>query len=550
MFFSCLLFACLLFACLLFVLEKMNLGGGILSSHKPSLFYGLFLWMVVSLFLFSSPSLVRSEEVFDVVFDAFDDCPCINPWENYTNPDGDDDCVANRLSDGTTLSPTCYNRSSYGVDRCGLWDKGLGSVCAQANPPTYCISAFCYVDTNNCKRPSNVERGSLLDRALGDISGPTDHLAYSYETCGYLDRFSTNQQAANELAGRTLRVSFPLPGSVGTFFSFYDESDNEYRGAVHEFMNGVLDELDVELQVVNLSTQSLERFPTTSFTACVHDVALNNTDFCISDFWITPQRRLMTTFTEQFEEDLFYLYVPANGDEDIPFSEILANPFRPFHRDVWLLIVAFLFFTAFCYLLLEFHNSDDFVDHDNIVSKFYHSSYQAFQSYASASSIHAPKKKSTKMLLVGFGFFVLVMVSSYTAELASFFIRDDAGVAIDSFEAGLASGYKICGYTAVRTDFLDTYPTAESAYVEVGTGGEAVEKLAAGECDMVMLAIEDWEASQVFDCFCFVFCFVFCFLTISLLFFSFLSFFSRINFPPLFLFSKTHTYDRLFDTTT
>ena len=477
----------------------MGLGGGI-SFNKPSLFHGLFLWMIIYpsfLFLFSpSLSLVRSEEVFDLVFGAFDDCPCIDPWENYTNPDGDDECLTNRDSNGIVQSPPCYNRSTYGVDKCGLWDKGLGP-CSQAEPDTYCVSAFCYVDTNNCQRPYNIERGSLLARSLGYISGPTDHLAYSYETCGYLDRFSTNQQAANELAGRTLRVSFPLPGSVGTFFSYYDEPDSEYRGAVHSFMNGVLDELGVELQVVNLSKQSLERFPTTSFTACVHDVALGNTDFCISDFWITPQRRLMTTFTEQFEEDLFYLYVPANGDDDIPFSEILANPFRPFHRDVWLLIVAFLFFTAFCYLLLEFHNSDDFVDHDNIVSKFYHSSYQAFQSYASASSIHVPKRKSTKMLLVGFGFFVLVMVSSYTAELASFFIRDDAGVAIDSLEAGLASGYKICGYTAVRVDFLDTYPTAESAYVEVGTGGEAMEKLESGECNMVMLAIEDWEASQV-----------------------------------------------------
>ena len=505
---------------------------GAFSFGRKKLKYSQIVFFFLFFLFLSAP--IRSEEVFDIVFDAFDDCPCLNPWVNYTNPNGDDDCLVN-MFDASLGTPECYDRNTYGVDRCGLWDKGLGPACAKDGPDDYCISAFCYVDRRNCARPSNLEENSLLARSLQFISHPDkQYLAYSYETCGYLDRFSTNQQAANDLAGKTLRVSFPLPGSVGTFFSYFNEREEEYRGAVHSFMNGVLDELGVNLQFVNLSQQSLDRFPTTSFTACVHDVALGNTDFCISDFWITPQRRLMTTFTEQFEEDLFYLYVPASGNEDLPFSEILANPFRPFHRDVWLLIVAFLFFTSVCYLFLEYNNTDDFVEHDNIGSKMYHSTYQAFQSYTSASSIHVPKRKSTKMLLVGFGFFVLVMVSSYTAELASFFIREDVSVAIDSFEAGLASGYKLCGYQAVKVDFLETYPTAESAYVEVGTGGEAMTKLVAGECDMVMLAIEDWEAAQVFSIcwfllvfvgfdvlFCFFFCFLFvfvCFLLFRIIF--------------------------------
>ena len=88
------------------------------------------------------------------------------------------------------------------------------------------------------------------------------------------------------------------------------------------------------------------------------------------------------------------------------------------------------------------------------------------------------------------------MVASYTAELASFFIQESQKTTISGLEEGLDRGYRICGYVAVEEYFLELYPRAASSFVGLGAGGDILQTLNDGGCEMIMLAIEDWEASQ------------------------------------------------------
>ena len=67
-------------------------------------------------------------------------------------------------------------------------------------------------------------------------------------------------------------------------------------------------------------------FPESSFTACVHDVAINNTDMCLASFWVTPQRLLMTEFTVAISFDTFNLVVFVDEDKSTSFGEMLLLP--------------------------------------------------------------------------------------------------------------------------------------------------------------------------------------------------------------------------------
>ena len=52
--------------------------------------------------------------------------------------------------------------------------------------------------------------------------------------------------------------------------------------------------------------QSRVRFPESSYTACVHDVALGTYDFCLADMWVTPDtlQRCSAVFSRHYEEVL------------------------------------------------------------------------------------------------------------------------------------------------------------------------------------------------------------------------------------------------------
>ena len=67
---------------------------------------------------------------------------------------------------------------------------------------------------------------------------------------------------------------------------------NVKTGSVVEFMKSIANEVGFTWEVVPVTTASKDRF-TSSFTACVHSVALNETDLCLGNFWLTGERMLI-----------------------------------------------------------------------------------------------------------------------------------------------------------------------------------------------------------------------------------------------------------------
>ena len=117
---------------------------------------------------------------------------------------------------------------------------------------------------------------------------PGRDLSFSYETCGNVNLFldGPNSQMLRDIP--KLRVSYPEDASA--VFPLNTDPHNKKRGSVVEFMHDIWSHYNIQLEVVPVSTSSMQYSPGSSFTACVHEVALNNTDLCIGNFWETVVR--------------------------------------------------------------------------------------------------------------------------------------------------------------------------------------------------------------------------------------------------------------------
>ena len=70
--------------------------------------------------------------------------------------------------------------TTYGLQGCGAYDAGTSPYCSNStDSPSWCASAWCFVDPNACHGATYTNGSSYFSYASG-----LEHLAYSYERCG------------------------------------------------------------------------------------------------------------------------------------------------------------------------------------------------------------------------------------------------------------------------------------------------------------------------------------------------------------------------------
>ena len=255
-------------------------------------------------------------------------CPCINPWANKLSPftevstaEGDQTCLR---TDWGACYPSSYG---YGIlGECKAWDSGLPATAHESgiraacdnstlSQPQYCRTPWCWVDPANCDRPNSLS---------GVFTNLTHTPTYSYHTCGYTNNYATDWRA-NALIDKTFRVSFP--GDDDSGYTILTDSSGYKQGSYVEFMNRLAKEYGFRFVAQEVSSTSKAMFASSSFTACVHDVAINHTDLCIGNFWLTSERRGLTTMSAPISADDFYL-VTHISDAESSTEFILRQVFQ------------------------------------------------------------------------------------------------------------------------------------------------------------------------------------------------------------------------------
>jgi hypothetical protein len=268
------------------------------------------------------------------------DCPCITPSQQSNWCD-----ASHRAMHGGS----CYPQS-YGAGTCATHDAGITQECVSdeqcttvggsavdcASNKLWCDAKWCWVDHNACSAPHSTS--SFF---------PNTSLHYSFETCGNLNEYDPHKFEHFLTGVTSLRICFP--GSSGSGYTIVRDGPPGYQGldvnngtkrkfgqfgrlgSTVDFFDRVWKEFGrKEYTVVRVSPSSEARYPQSSFTACIHELALGWTDACIGNFWPTPDRRLLATFTSAIYQDTFHLVVRKEVKDDDVGADMLSKPFALF----------------------------------------------------------------------------------------------------------------------------------------------------------------------------------------------------------------------------
>lgn len=105
----------------------------------------------------------------------------------------------------------------------------------------------------------------------------------------------------------------------------------------------------------------------------------------------------------------------------------------------------------------------------------------------------------TKLLLFGFGFFILIAVSAYVANLAAFLTMSAATDYVKTIDEAVAAAYRICAHPALRTELQTAYPDA-IFYFHEGDGEfpGVMKDYTEGKCKVLAIGYEDTSMDQGF----------------------------------------------------
>jgi hypothetical protein len=457
---------------------------------------------------------------FGMAAAAAPDCPCIDPWANPL------DTVAGRAGPDARkvladLPP------DYGGAMCRPWDADVGD-CKLPVPPAYCPNQWCYINASNCTRPHS--RSSYFEAAhtLGALS-------YSYATCGFLNAYDAGSTLKAELAllqgPRALRVSFP--GDSGSGFTLTTLAGSGKRGgSVAQFMARMLKDGGTEWREVPISPQSRARFAS-SYTACVHEVAINGTDLCIGNFWVTAERTLLASFTSLLYNDHFYLVTSAVApSQRDTFLDNLSTPFRPLTLEAWACSLLAMMYVAVGMHLCETRKGYDTggagrparatgvvaaaeeedssasaagglgggkrkKQHDSPLKQYGRSLYLTLLGLFGGAPAHIARTGGGRVVNLGAGLFVVVLLAMFTAQLTTNLVSKAERGAVSSISDALESvGSRICVLESISASLVAKFPALADKYVPTKDAKEALLKMTAGACAHAVLDENSWANAQ------------------------------------------------------
>lgn len=223
--------------------------------------------------------------------------------------------------------------ADYGLKGCEAYDNERrvpDSDCADNSQP-WCAQTWCYVDPALCGLNEEMcrARGEKVGSAKSPYCRSVPHeqswiltgdqkALFSYETCGNLQQYDTAliTKPCNDI---TLLAAVD---AYAPWVASEPEESPPYGGAIFDFMMTIkvnyMPQIELTIQPGWATAPSRELFSST-YTACVHDVAVGNFDLCIADLWMTASRVQMAHFLPVIREDNFDLVVPIKKGGSNPF---------------------------------------------------------------------------------------------------------------------------------------------------------------------------------------------------------------------------------------
>lgn len=378
-------------------------------------------------------------------------CRCIDPTDSDSFLQGRCDPRHRALPSGG-----CYP-ASYGAGICAAHDANVTTECAAdgagscrllsgaevdcSSLNSWCDARWCYVDAAACALRADPS-GFLAHATYTDAHGVNRSLRYSYETCGNLNSYDPGKFQAVLEAQDRLRVSFP--GASGSGYTIRrDEgysgfsvnngtrrelSNSGRHGSVVDFFEAMMKDYGItRFEIVEVSASSAAKFPKSSFSACTHEVALGTTDVCIGNFWPTPERRIMASFTTSIYQDNFHMVTKKFIKEPESFKiEYFFAFFSVWPVQNWIAIGGMLLYASLAMWVIEGATNDDDFPERSIADGLRRSAFYQIQSLLGSGDFrNCPHTGPGRCVIMAVSYSILIILTVFTAEMTNVKIRAD-----------------------------------------------------------------------------------------------------------------------------
>ena len=390
---------------------------------------------------------------------------------------------------------------------------------------------------------------------------------YSYTTCGALDTYKPFVAVDGKYTLKVSvpsddYVPWVMKGSLDTSMPHW----KGYRGVLPDALEAAKNDLGVDLTLRDYfaSAQSKAVFPASSFSACILDVKVGKLDACVGNFWVriasclswktssqpahcsgvccaagpapterqrsahwrkravlmshelrhhpaltlrarqvTSERLAIINFVQPFAEDRLYLVASS---ETVPqsFLDDLRKPFAPFDLLLWLLVFGYITFTSVVTFVIDgkaLASEEGMNPHP--VARYCMASYLSYIGLASGGPQNAPVSFPGRVAQLGYGFFIMVILASYTANLATILVAKSQSAGIQSIQDAIDKQLTICVLSAVQPELTAKYPQAKLAGFDLDRRiWRELQKGSCGAAIMSVEAIDDGMSGQAnkWDC--------------------------------------------------
>jgi len=274
---------------------------------------------------------------------------------------------------------------------------------------------------------------------------------------------------------------------------------NWEEGWVGEFTNTFLLKLNMNVTTLTRANFSKEVYEVykggSSYTRCVWEVRLGNVDLCVGDFWETEQRRGIAPFASAMDSDVLKLGTLSLGSSEAIRLDSIFDPFTP---NVWAVNLVMIFVSAMCLWLVETTTemNSDYEDQlkAHVRLNWYQgmskSLWMGMMGYVSGGAVNVTTTWPGRFIVLGFGWFVYISVSSYTANLASFMISQSSAIGlIDSYGDISDAAGNLCLLEAIE-GMVKTPGVGKVAFDDYIP---AIEGLYDGKCLGVQVGRNEWK---------------------------------------------------------
>jgi len=217
----------------------------------------------------------------------------------------------------------------------------------------------------------------------------------------------------------------------------------------------------------------------------------------VGPFWITAERLKMASFTVPFIYDKTFLVIKRPGNKNnlrVQTTKVLA----PFTTGVWILLFLIMLFSALLSVWFSTHTQEarnqSFEEMSGRRKKVYArlalDSFLQKGNYFFSAGVDYDENASlpNKCLMFGFGFFILITVSAYVANLAAFLTRNITE--IKSVEGVVSAGLTICAHSAIEHELKMAWPKGN--FINGSKGfHEMVDSYDQDQCEVLAVGWED-----------------------------------------------------------